>query len=153
MTSDEQEDGPGTTDHFVYVICLKKAGKQVGPVKVGISATPYDRMSALQTGHYDELSMMFCFSMPDSASARRIERGFHEVYKLRRLKGEWFDMEPLTAVVNLCHAIETFVEVVLGFKGAGAENCLDLTGVYLARQRIAALAQRMAPKTGSETEH
>lgn len=75
----------------VYVI-----GPDRGPFKVGISGDVERRRKALQTSHYERLTIHLTV---DVTNARVLEADFHEAFSNHRLSGEWFDM-PLEAIVD-----------------------------------------------------
>jgi len=71
----------------MYVI----AASETGPVKLGISADPEQRLKALQTGHPQKLSIWHC----EPVQADRIklyERLLHRDNNHHRLRSEWFNM-------------------------------------------------------------
>lgn len=63
----------------VYFIASERA------VKIGISASPIDRMKALQTAHHDELEILGW--MPGHEATERL---IHEKFAKEHIRGEWF---------------------------------------------------------------
>lgn len=85
---------------FIYVI----APDENGPVKVGISANPYSRLSALQIGSAAELKVFAAFAVPSKEIALWFEGCFHDTQRQRRIRGEWFDLSaPDAAIVIQLH--------------------------------------------------
>jgi hypothetical protein len=83
---------------WVYVI-----GRRGGPCKVGVSADPAERLQAVQTGCAFEVAVWGQFPFASRLLAIRFERRAHAALGRHRLAGEWFDVEPETAI----GAIET----------------------------------------------
>ena len=69
----------------VYII---RSGDR-GPVKIGYAASPYDRLAALQTGHFEQLSVV---RLLDGGVAD--ERALHRRFSGLRMRGEWFSFCP-----------------------------------------------------------
>lgn len=88
---------------FIYII-----GRIDGPVKVGISSSPYGRTATLQTGCPFPIRLLHAVKCQDRREALRHEQSFHEVCEDKRLLGEWFDMDADHAyeVVNTGFEIE-----------------------------------------------
>jgi hypothetical protein len=74
---------------FVYIIGPDDG---VSPVKIGFSASPLERLRALQTGNHAELQILGIFrgSMGD-------EQTLHQRCSEQRLVGEWFKREGIVA--------------------------------------------------------
>ncbi len=61
-----------------------------GPIKIGKSHDPHERLAQLQTGSAYELRLLgFCVESPG-----RDESSFHEKFAEHHLRGEWFNMRP-----------------------------------------------------------
>lgn len=71
---------------MVYFI---RQGKS-GPIKIGKSKTPTKRLSALQTGSPEELTLLYSFPAP---SDKRLETALHSEFSSYQLNGEWFDLD------------------------------------------------------------
>jgi hypothetical protein len=81
---------------YLYVIgCLN------GPVKVGISSSPYVRMMSFQTGCPLKLELLHAEPMRNRAHALLHERMFHDVYEQDRIQGEWFSLHPELAIEGI----------------------------------------------------
>ena len=65
---------------MIYVI-----SDGMGHIKVGKSRDPESRLRALQTGHANELRLIFCIDMPDWEEAF-----FHDLLSEDHIRGEWF---------------------------------------------------------------
>lgn len=70
-------------------------------VKVGIAESPAVRLTSLQTGSCEDLSLFFSFKLPNRQSAMTVERRFHEHFYDWRIRGEWFGMPPNGAIMLL----------------------------------------------------
>lgn len=73
---------------YVYVI-----GREAGPVKIGISDNPDNRLQQLKSGCPFKPAVIWQHSMPMREDAFAIERAFHAKHANRRLHGEWFNMD------------------------------------------------------------
>jgi hypothetical protein len=56
-----------------------------GPIKIGHAANPFDRLRALQTAHYEQLTMLGAFS-----GGRIEELEIHRRLAGSRIRNEWF---------------------------------------------------------------
>ena len=66
---------------FVYFIRLGSNG----PIKIGFTRDPGQRLRQLQTSTPEQLIMVECVR-----GTRDLERGLHDVFSDMRLSGEWF---------------------------------------------------------------
>jgi hypothetical protein len=95
----------GESRCFLYAICHQIDGEFVGPVKIGISASPPARLRELQTGSPHKLAVVFCALLDSRARASRMERMLHEDAAEWAMSGEWFNICPDTALGMLATAI------------------------------------------------
>lgn len=98
-------------DAWIYFV-----GQQPdGPVKVGYSKNPFDRMASLQTGNPRPLALIWVVE-----GDLGTERMIHEALAEHRLGGEWFRRVP--AVFDFIAGMEAFRELEREFaaKGRGA---------------------------------
>lgn len=88
---------------YVYVI-----GREDGPVKVGYSVNPEDRIKELQSGAAFKLEIFHLAEAKNRKHAYTIEHDFHAVFSAKRLFGEWFDMNADSAAegVDICMSTE-----------------------------------------------
>ena len=86
---------------FIYLIC---SHEKVAPVKIGFSATPEKRLKQLQTGSAVKL-LIFHREEVDANNVRTIEKLLHRDMGVQKMKGEWFNITPEMALVNLRHII------------------------------------------------
>ena len=96
------------TTSYIYVI-----GNIDGPVKVGVSSAPWQRIKSVQTGCPTKVHLLHVQPMRDLAHARWHEKNFHEVWVESRSSGEWFDVDSDTAI----ESIETALEYEAHFEG------------------------------------
>jgi len=75
-------------NNFLYVI---KSGDSA--YKVGISMDPKRRLSQLQTGNHNPLSLVMQIPFESSGEANRVERIIHEKIKAYNSSGEWFKIQ------------------------------------------------------------
>lgn len=87
---------------FVYILAVKKDGKPVSPVKVGISSDPARRLANIQTACPFPLFMLATFFCPSREAARTIEAAFHTSQSRNNTSGEWFDVRPMKALQLVC---------------------------------------------------
>lgn len=60
-----------------------------GPIKIGRSNSPTDRLTTLQTSHSEELVLLAV-----TKGGERLEKSLHMKFKQHRLRGEWFEPSP-----------------------------------------------------------
>ena len=78
---------------YIYVI-----GREDGPVKVGITSSPRERLHTLQTACPFKIDLLHYRACADRDDALWREQMFHDVYDDNRLHGEWFDIEADLAI-------------------------------------------------------
>lgn len=61
-------------------------------VKVGIAKNVFVRLETVQTHNPNTVIPYFHFDLPSRATAFSVEKRFHDRFKPRRLRGEWFGM-------------------------------------------------------------
>ena len=84
----------GSDPIWVYAI----GASEDGPIKVGISSNPYNRLRTLQIGSPNKLFLMFRAPFKDRATAYKQEKDIHACFDI--IHGEWLDT-PIEAVVDL----------------------------------------------------
>ena len=86
----------------IYLLAHERHdGSLEGPVKVGISRAIGSRIASIQTGNPKKVALVFACVLPSADMARVVERHFHEDHQNYRLEGEWFDMTPHHAMLDL----------------------------------------------------
>lgn len=99
------------SEHFVYIIGhMDRSGVVEGPVKVGITKSLGSRLASIQTGNWRRIQFCHVFNLEERHIAVEVERMFHDVNSDSRLSGEWFAMEPFTALKSLCGIVYTTIE-------------------------------------------
>lgn len=122
-------------DCGIYIIACVKDGALGGPVKVGISTTPWKRLRSIQTSCPYEARLVHVFVAPNKEVARQLEASFHTTQAKHRTVGEWFNIEPRFALTMMC----------MNYRAAFAVNCkhvpsgevdayLDVAGVLTAEE-------------------
>ncbi len=91
--------------NFLYVISTVKNGEHCAPVKIGRTQNVASRLAMLQTGCPADLAVTFAFPLADKAMAHAVEKMAHADSDASRLRGEWFNLHPFSAVQNVCVAI------------------------------------------------
>jgi len=71
-----------------YIYFIQSEG---GRIKIGQSADPFRRLSDINTHSPVELQLLVTIQVP---SMNEFEKLFHEYFAAKRVKGEWFDIEP-----------------------------------------------------------
>lgn len=94
----------------VYVIAVVSGPGQTAAVKIGVAANPAARLAQLRTGSPFEMELVCCFTLPDRQIAMHVEGTFHHAYAHKRLKGEWFDLDRVTAARGML----TVLWVIIG---------------------------------------
>ena len=74
---------------FVYFI---SAGAT--PIKIGVSYDPAERLAALQTAHYQKLSLLYTIQCKERSQAFELESAFHRWYDDAHVRNEWFNLTP-----------------------------------------------------------
>lgn len=87
---------------FVYAI--ENPG---GPVKIGWSTKPDERLVALRYAYGDQLEIVHTEAVDSAADALRVERECHDALRDQRLFGEWFDVTAEEARAAICDAVQT----------------------------------------------
>ena len=94
-------------DHYLYVIGSQNTTD--GPVKMGLSADPDQRVKDLQTGHPEPL-MVYHREPVEIERVRLYERLLHRDNNHYRRHGEWFDLSVEQAIA---YVIFTTIEYAL----------------------------------------
>jgi hypothetical protein len=95
---------------YLYVIC-EADRTPLTPVKIGFSATPEKRVGQLQTAHYGGKLILFHKEEVDDLQVRALERIIHKTLRHLKKSGEWFQISPEDAVLEIKHAIIRFGDV------------------------------------------
>lgn len=77
---------------YLYIIAEKTAELDARPVKIGISASPEDRVEALQTGNWRKLQVCSALKVGSLPIAAYFEDWAHQHFQATRITGEWFDV-------------------------------------------------------------
>jgi hypothetical protein len=91
------------TGVYLYMFCfIGRESEPFGPVKIGITSNVAARMAAVQTGQHKPLYPLAVFNTPNREIARAREVFTHKQFADRRLEGEWFDLDPVKALADVC---------------------------------------------------
>jgi len=83
---------------FVYAI-----GPANGPVKIGFTNDVKKRLKAIQTGNPQKVEIFYSEQFDSKKDMMEAERILHKTLSHKRLKGEWFDISPKDAKLELIH--------------------------------------------------
>lgn len=101
--------------NFVYFI---QSGTS-GPVKIGLSRTPTQRVSKLQTGNPRELILRHVIP-----GDRSVEDGLHDRFKAARIRGEWFGRTYLSVILTFAAGLaDEMVQAYDGSRNAPKLTC------------------------------
>ena len=103
---------------YLYIIAGNTA-----PSKVGIANNPEHRLKALQTGNPTLLKIHLIIPCDN---VRALERILHKKLGRYRLKGEWFDLSPEQAILEVNWIIMHLSEDLNQYLG---KNALSLAKI------------------------
>lgn len=83
------------SERYLYLIATVHAGVETSPIKIGIATNPRARLRELQTASPYLLALHEYWQV--DLGARFFEAEIHDALTDKRLRGEWFDLEPLYA--------------------------------------------------------
>lgn len=90
-TSAEYHEDEPESPTYIYFIQAAS-----GPIKVGFSQFPKTRFGALQSGHYEELTLLGVM-----VGTLAKEQQLHKRFARRRIRGEWFQpTKPLLKFID-----------------------------------------------------
>ena len=91
---------------YIYVICENDKS----PVKIGFSNNPEKRLKQLQTGHPNILTLHYKEEI-DSSNVKILEKIIHKENKHHNVSGEWFNLSPQDAVLEIKHALIRYADM------------------------------------------
>lgn len=106
-TSDSIVSSVDTQATYVYFI---SAGST--PIKIGISNDPAERLSALQTAHFQKLHLLYTIECKNRAAAFELETAFHRWYGETKLRNEWFNLTP-NKIADDIHLLITIAQSIV----------------------------------------
>lgn len=118
-------------DTFVYIIAFGRAPALIAPVKVGVSNDPESRLASLQTASPYDLSLVAKFLLPSREIAIQMEQCFHHMARAHRLRGEWFDMPPHSAVASFRVYLRWAIDLKTSFSVEDQERCVAVAEAHL----------------------
>ena len=89
--------------YYVYVVGFDEHPSYL---KVGVTDQPSKRLMRLQTGNPFQLLFRYLVRCDDEQEARSIERAAHVTLKKLRTVGEWFAVDPETAISSVRSAAD-----------------------------------------------
>lgn len=103
-------------DHFVYIMAHldEQSGWVDAPIKVGISKNPTKRRKEVQAVESGTIVLVAQFAFWKRSHAFKVERTFHRVCDVHRVRGEWFDISPADAVALMNINLQAFACEFLG---------------------------------------
>ncbi|MFW6002023.1 MAG: GIY-YIG nuclease family protein [archaeon] len=84
---------------FIYII-----GNTGSQQKIGFAKNPERRLKALQTGNAQKLFLHYTIEVPEE-KVKILEKKIHHEISHKRIKGEWFNINPAEAKLILDHAV------------------------------------------------
>jgi Meiotically Up-regulated Gene 113 (MUG113) protein len=106
---------------YVYIMAEINDGRASAPIKVGISRSYHARFRTISTASPLNVEGMLALPLPNRELARIIESCFHQMYEKKRLRLEWFDVDPLEAAIALC----TLIKELYDYAGIPENQTLD----------------------------
>lgn len=76
-----------------------------GPTKIGFTNNLETRLRAIQTGNPEKIQIHYSIEFDTEKEMRIAEKKIHRILSHRRKKGEWFDILPEDARLELQHLI------------------------------------------------
>lgn len=131
---------------YIYLITHKRDGSLYGPVKVGITTNLNARLAQIQTGNPHQVDIALFFPTPGREFAAAFEQAFHHVMASKRLTGEWFDMEPVTALRAMIYNMQSGLRHFLGEAPDILEEALEYSRVNEARDLLGKIEQYQAQR-------
>ena len=86
--------------YYVYAI-----GPSKGPTKIGFTNNLETRLRAIQTGNPEKIQIHYSIEFDTEKEMRIAEKKIHRILSHRRKKGEWFDILPEDAKLELQHLL------------------------------------------------
>lgn len=103
----------------IYVLGhWQEDGRLHGPCKVGIATCVDGRVAELQTGNPTKIGMALMWNAEDRRVALQCEREFHRRFAHKRLRGEWFDIDPVCAIAGVFQVLLDELEYDVGCDAA-----------------------------------
>lgn len=94
MSEDTSFQGQNQAPYYVYLI--EQADEQY--TKIGITNDPETRLSALQTGNPQQLTLRYLLRCQDFGEAQRLEQVMHFIFAQQVTIGEWFSGSALSII-------------------------------------------------------
>ena len=120
-----------------------------GPIKIGVARKPMDRVSQLQTAHYQELSLRRVIAGSHSA-----EEWLHQRFAARHIAREWFVYHPDMDTVEipdewLGTTTARYMDIILHAKDS---NNFSITARHfnISRERVRQIASIYETETGDK---
>ncbi len=85
-------------NYYVYAI-----GPTNGPTKIGFTNKLKSRLKAIQTGNPEKIQIHYNIKFDTEKEMRDAEKKIHKTLAHKRKKGEWFDILPEEAKLELLH--------------------------------------------------
>ena len=98
------------SDYYIYVISRRGTHGLCGPVKIGISSNPLNRLSTLQTACPFKIDIGFMFLCPNRQSAREVNC-FSEYIKGEEAFKLWNSLRQLFEKGNKKEFVDLAVEI------------------------------------------
>ena len=90
-------------NYYVYVI-----GPDKGPIKIGFTNNLENRLRTIQTGNPERIKIHYSIEFKSEKDMRAAEKKIHKSLSHKRKKGEWFNILPEDAKLEL-----EYLEIIL----------------------------------------
>ena len=81
---------PSGASMYLYLIGAFDYNDALLAVKIGVTRDIGKRIAAMQTGQFCEMRLIVAWEVASRAKCFNVERGLHEHFSHRRMRGEWF---------------------------------------------------------------
>lgn len=107
---------------YLYLFCsYGREHEPLRPLKIGITSNVASRLTGVQTGCAARLHALAVFGIPNRDIAREREAAFHRDFAASRLEGEWFDVDPISALELICTHWRYYLQKL--------PDCIEVMGI------------------------
>ena len=86
----------------MYVYFIKSGNYDQSPIKIGVTGDVPKRLSDLQVGNPEELTVLAAIKVLGEDHAYWIERNLHKFFKEDHIRGEWFRKVNMKKAEKIC---------------------------------------------------
>lgn len=114
---------------FVYFIA---AGSSA--MKIGMSDEPRKRLSDLQTGHYQDLELLFTIECVNREAAFEVEGAFQRWYTDKLIRDEWYSLTAFDVQADL-KLLMSLTRLVTGITQHASQDDIKRLGVKAEKKK------------------